>query len=269
MAGPYARPSWVLVLACASALTACDGGSGASQPPHSLSAPPPSATPPTAAPSTASPAKDSPAGERLVLRWRETGGIAGKGGPGTLPDFSLYSTGRAVTASPQPQGRPMEYRLKPAALQRLLAEARAAGLGRSHTSGSDQVTDAFVLEFTMGQARTRIIQPEAQSDPAVRFRKRLDPQGWSRADQAAPARPYSPAQVAVLAGESTAGGKVKTWPLAPLGQGPQVAGGICTLAAGSKVPAVRPDVAWRSQGKTYSVHVRPLLPGESACRDIG
>ncbi|WP_242901195.1 hypothetical protein [Actinomadura terrae] len=259
----------MLTLACASALTACDGDSG--KPPHSLASPkPPSgssqSTSPAPAPSptTASPAENSPA-ERLVLRWRETGGFAGKGGPGTLPDFSLYSTGRAVAAS---QGKAREYRLKPEALQRLLDEARKAGLGRSHTSGPSRVMDAIVLEFTMGQAKTKIIQPEAQSDPAVRFRERLDPRRWPAGDLASPGRPYAPARVAVLAIENPGSGTARKWPLSPLGKGEQVPGGVCTLVPADKVPASRPDVGWRSQGKTYTVHVRPLLPGESSCRDL-
>ncbi|QXJ24649.1 hypothetical protein AGRA3207_006019 [Actinomadura graeca] len=264
MAGPYARLSWVVALACTSALTACDGDSRVTKPPHSLASPTASAPPSSAAPSTAPPADKDPAGEHLVLRWRETGGFVGKGGPGSLPDFSLYSTGRAVVAS---GGDPVEYRLKPAALRRLLDEARAAGLGRSHTTGSGQVADAITLEFTFGDATTKIIQPESQSDPAVRFRERLDPRGWPAADLAAPRRSYSPARVAILAGEG-ADGTVKSWPLSPLGKGEQSAGGICTLAPAAKVPDTRPGIAWRSQGKTYSVRLRPLLPGESTCRDI-
>ena len=161
----------------------------------------------------------------------------------------------------------VEYRLKPAALQRLLNEARAAGLNRSHTTGSDQIADAITLEFTLGQAHTKIIQPEAQSDPAVAFRKRLDPRGWPAADLAAPRKTYFPARVAVLAGE-TAGGTVKNWPLSPLGKGEQAAGATCTLAPAAKVPDTRPGIIWRSQGKTYSVRLRPLLPGESTCRDL-
>ncbi|WP_131737685.1 hypothetical protein [Actinomadura roseirufa] len=265
MAGPYARSSWVLALACAGALTACDGGSGSAKPPHSLPAPRASTPPSPAAPPSASPAKDSPAGERLVLRWRETGGLVGKGGPGSLPDFSLYSSGRAVTAS---DGKMTEYRLKPGALRRLLDEARAAGLDRSRTTAPGRVADAFALEFTMGGAHTKIVQAEARADPAVRFRERLDPRAWPAADLAAPGRPYAPARVAVLASEGT-GGTPRAWPLAPLGRGRPVPGGVCTLAASGRIPATSPDTTWRSQGKTYTVRLRPLLPGETACDDLG
>ncbi|MFI0373116.1 hypothetical protein ACH35V_35090 [Actinomadura sp. 1N219] len=202
------------------------------------------------------------------MRWRKTGGIAGFGGPGSVPDFSLYSTGRAIVAADGPQAALTEYRLKPEALQRLQDEARKAGLGRTHMVGSDQqIMDAITIVFTMGDATTRIVQPESQGGPEAAFLKRLDPNGWAPSDQAAPPRPYEPSKTAVLAGE-TSGGTVKKWPLGPLGEGEQAAGAICTLAPAEKVPATKPDVTWRSEGKTYSVRLRPLLPAESTCKDI-
>ncbi|MFI0483138.1 hypothetical protein [Actinomadura sp. 9N215] len=249
------------VAACA-ALTSCGDGSEKAGPSPSSPAPTPSAS------STASPAKDSPADEKLVLRWRTTGGIGGVGGPGSVPDFSLYSTGRAVVSSGGPQGSLTEYRLKPEALQRLLDEARKAGLHRSHTVGSDQVMDAIIIVVTLGDATSRVMQPGSEGSPEAAFLKRLDAKGWAASDQAASPKPYTPSKTAVLAGETSGGGTVRKWPLGPLGEGQRKAGGICTLAPSAKVPAAKPDVTWRSEGKTYSVRLRPLLPAESSCRDI-
>ncbi|TYB46822.1 hypothetical protein [Actinomadura chibensis] len=261
------------VAACA-ALTSCGGSETASAP----SSPPPSSPAPASSPSptaspTASPVDQSPAGEKLVLRWRRTGGFAGVGGPGSVPEFSLYSSGRAIVASGaapggQPRGGLTEYRLKPEAVRPLLDGARAAGLGRSHTVGSERIADALITVVTMDGATTRIIQAESQSGPEARFLKRLDPAGWPASDQAAKPKPYEPAKTAVLAGETAATGTVKAWPLAPLGDGVREAGALCTLAPARKVPATRPDIGWRSEGKTYSVRLRPLLPAESSCRDI-
>ncbi|GAA2122307.1 hypothetical protein [Actinomadura napierensis] len=249
----------IVALACAGTLAACGDASGVAKPPHTLEP----------GGSTAPPAKDASGAERLVLRMRETGGIAGMGGPGALPGFSLYSTGRALTAAQGAQGKVTEYRLTPAALDRLLDGARAAGLGRSHTVSAGQVPDATVLEFTMGDARTRIVQPEGRSDPAVRFRARLDPRTWPASDLASGPRPYEPSQVAVLASPGAAAdGPVRAWPLAPLGKGTTVGVGVCTLAAPAKVPATSPGAAWRSGGKIYSVRLRPLLPDEHSCADL-
>jgi hypothetical protein len=261
MAGPYTRSRWVPALACAvltaSAATACGDGSGG---PGAESPPVPSAS------TTSSPAKDTPAGEHLVLRLRKTGGIAGIGGPGSVPDFSLYSTGRAVVAS---QDELTEYRLKSGALQRLLDGARAAGLDRSHTVGSDKIADAIITVVTLGDATTRIIQPESQAGPEARFLKKLDPSGWPASDQSAKPEPYTPEKTAVLAGASAGTGTAKKWPLEPLGDGVRVAGSTCTLAPSKKVPDTKPGTAWRSEGETYSVRLRPLLPAESSCRDLG
>ncbi|TDE38743.1 hypothetical protein [Actinomadura sp. 6K520] len=264
MAGPYLRR--VPVLACAAvvsctALTSC-GGSETSGPP-----------PPSATPTASRSAPGEPVGERLVLRWRKTGGIAGIGGPGSLPEFSLYSSGRAIAAAERPGSRPpdrelTQYRLKPRALRRLLDGARAAGFDRSHTVGSDQIADAVVTVVTMGDATTRIIEPGWPGSGEAMFLKHLDPDGWPADDQAAPPGPYTPERTAVLAGEITGGGTARPWPLGPLGDGVRAAGGICTLAPSAKVPETRPGTAWRSEGTTYSVRLRPLLPGESSCGDL-
>lgn len=258
MAGPYTRSHRVPALACAvlaacAGSAACGDGSGTAGP----SAP--------ASTTASSPVTATPAGEELVLRWRRTGGIAGLGGPGSLPDFSLYSTGRAVASA---QGGPTEYRLRPEALRRLLDEARAAGLARSHTVGPGGVADAITIVVAMDGATTRIVQPEAQAGPEGRFLKRLAPAAWPASDLAGKPGPYKPRKTAVLAGPPTGSASVRTWPLEPLGKGVQVAGAVCTVAPAGKVPGTSPDTAWRSGGQTYSVRLRPLLPAESSCQDV-
>lgn len=274
MAGPHtgfrrSPPLASTALACTAAvfcaaLAACGGGPGTSGPPASA----PSA-------STASPSPSGePEGERLVLRWRRTGGVAGVGGPGSVPEFSLYSSGLAITASEQPDSRPPDkqltgYRLRPEALRRLLDGARDAGFGRSHTVGSDRIADAFVTVVTMGGATTRIIEPGPPGSAEAAFLKRLDPDGWPPADLAAPPRPYVPERTAVLAGEIGGdGADARPWPLGPLGDGVRAAGGVCTLAPTVKVPGTAPGIVWRSEGEVYSVRLRPLLPGESSCADL-
>ncbi|TDB92196.1 hypothetical protein E1266_25115 [Actinomadura sp. 7K534] len=248
------------VLAC-TALTAC-GGAETSGPP-----------PPSSSPTASRSASGEPAAERLVLRWRKTGGLAGIGGPGSVPEFSLYSSGRAIVAAERPDSRPpdrelTQYRLKPQALQRLLDGARAAGFDRSHTVGSDQIADAVVTVVTMGDAKTRIIEPGWPGSRESLFLKQLAPEGWPADDQSAPPEPYTPQRTAVLAGEITGDGTARPWPLGPLGDGVPAAGAICTLAPSAKVPETRPGTAWRSGGTTYSVRLRPLLPAEDSCGDL-
>ncbi|MFB4312564.1 hypothetical protein [Actinomadura sp. 21ATH] len=254
-----------VALAGAVALVACGGGqeSARSEPPS-----------PRSDPARQEPARDG----TLALRWRMTGGIAGLGGPGTVPEFSLYEDGRTIVREER-TGQLREYRLHPAAARKLLLEARAAGLDRSRTYGSEaQIADAMVLVITMGGARTRVVQPEAQHVPAVAFWKRLDPKGWPRAEQQAPPGEYRSARVAALAGESppSNGQAVSDWPIdRPLGAGERAAGALCTVYSGDDrdtavkhVATASGDHRWRSAGKVYSVRLRPLLPEEKTCEDM-
>ncbi|KAB2343351.1 hypothetical protein [Actinomadura rudentiformis] len=235
----------------------------------------------TPTPGTSAPASEAPStgpSDRLLLQWRMTGGFAGLGGPGSIPEFSLYADGRAYAMRRGDVDSPVdslaEFQLRPDALTRLLRDARAAGLERSRTAGAEDVADAQILEITMGSARTRVSQPESQAtDPAVRMWKRLQPYAWPTADQEASPRPYLPLQVAVLAGETTSSGKtIKPWPLAPLGKGERAARGICTvfthLDSVTARDLAQSNVVWASQGKTYSVRLRPMLPNEHTCKDI-
>ncbi|RAY13424.1 hypothetical protein DPM19_20375 [Actinomadura craniellae] len=215
------------------------------------------------------------ASDQMVLRWRRTGGIAGRGHGGEMPDFSLYGDGRAIVPGDDPI-EPREYRLTPPALRGLLDGARAAGLGRSRTAERDDVADAFTLEITFGRAVTRVEHPEdSPGDPAVRFWKRLAPAGWAAGDQAAPPQPYAFPRLAILSGETADEGG-RSWPLVPLGAGTRLPGGLCSVVTGRDLPravalarTAAPETRWRSEGRTYSVRWRPMLPGETTCADLG
>lgn len=207
--------------------------------------------------------------DALVLRTMTTGGIAGLGGPGTMPDFSLYGDGRAITGG----AHPMEYHLTPQALRRLVADASTAGLATPRTADNPNVADAMykVITFvTGGRARTtRIIQGGGRADdPAARFLPRLVPANWPRGDQAGEARAYRPRRVAALAFAAPDAGTAARWPFKPLTPGTPVAGRTCTVLTGGDVAkaqrlAGRPG--WRDHGRSFRVTIRPLLPDEPDC----
>ena len=79
-------------------------------------------------------------GDALVLRTMTTGGIAGLGGPGAMPEFSLYGDGRAIIGGPHP----MEYHLTGAAVRRLVAEAQRAGLATPRTVDDRNIADCRI-----------------------------------------------------------------------------------------------------------------------------
>jgi hypothetical protein len=219
----------------------------------------------------------------LVLRWSHTGGFAGIGGPGRLPDFSLYLDGRVVAPVNAARGRQSayEYRLTPAAMRRVVAAARTAGLDHPRTVERPDMADAFTLDMTFVRSgrtyRTSIVHPEGSpDDPAVRFWRTLDPRRWPRGEFARDARRYRAQRIAVLAGPGQPAGSspVRKWPLRPLDGGERVLGTRCTVYMGrdrgtvERLAADAPGEPWRSGDTTYRVTFRPLLPDERGCADL-
>ncbi|MDN3357021.1 hypothetical protein [Actinomadura sp. DC4] len=205
----------------------------------------------------------------LVLRTMTSGGIAGLGAPGSMPDFSLYGDGRAIAG----RTHPMEYHLTPPALRRLVADASKAGLATPRTVDNPNIADAMykVITFvTGGRARTtRVIQGGGPADDAaVRFLPRLDPAGWPRGDQSAAPKPYHPKRLAVLAVASAGESSGAPWPFKPLTAGTPLGGRTCTVLTGgdvAKAEALADRPEWRYHGRTYRVTLRPLLPDEQNC----
>jgi hypothetical protein len=198
-----------------------------------------------------------------------SGGIAGLGGPGTLPDFSLYGDGRAITGG----AHPTEYHLTAQALRQLVSDASKAGLATPRTADNPNVSDAMykVITFvTGGRARTtKVIQGGGRADdPAAKFLPRLVPANWPRSDQTSDPRPYRPRRVTVLAVATPGGGTEAKWPLKPLASGSHVGTRTCTVLTGGDVAkaqrlAGRPE--WRDHGQSFRVTIRPLLPDERDC----
>jgi hypothetical protein len=211
------------------------------------------------------------AADALVLRTKTSGGFAGLGGPGTMPDFSLYGDGRAITGG----ARPTEYHLTPQALRRLVADASKAGLATPRTADNPNISDAMYEDITFvvgGRPRTtKIIRGGGrEDDPAARFLPRLVPANWSRGDQSADPRPYHPARVAVLASSApeSGDGTAPKWPFKPLTAGTHVGMRTCTVLTGgdvAKAQRVAGRPRWRDRGQTFQVTIRPLLPDERDC----
>ena len=209
------------------------------------------------------------AGGSLVLRTTTSGGIAGLGGPGTAPDFSLYADGQAIVRSGT---RQTEYHLTLKALQHLVAAASDAGLATPHTSDDRHIADGMYKNITFvtgGRARTSRIMLEAggKADPAAAFLKRLAPSAWPRTDLTAAPKPYHAARTAVLA--APAAGKGPSWPYKPLTAGTRVGTRTCTVLDGADAAkaerAATSTPQWTDHGDTFRVTLRPLLPDEPNC----
>jgi hypothetical protein len=205
----------------------------------------------------------------LVLRAVTTGGIAGLGGLGTMPDFSLYGDGRAITGG----AHPMEYHLTRQALRRLVAEASKAGLATPRTTDNRNVADALykVITFvTGGRARTTkiILDGGRADDPAARFLPRLVPANWPPGDQTGASRAYRPTHLAVLAFAAPGETIAAKWPLKSLASGTPLAGRTCTVLSGgdvAKAQRLADRQEWQDHGRRFRVTFRPLLPDEPDC----
>jgi hypothetical protein len=266
-----------VALACGLVLSGCAGSSRPSPAAGASTGASPGGAP-SARPAPSSGDPGAPAADALVLRWTRTGGFAGTGGPGTVPEFSLYGDGRFVVPG-QTEGawpRLREYRLTPAGLDRVVAAARAAGLDRSRTLDRPDIADAFTLNITFvsgGRAnRTTIVHPEGSDDPAVRFWRSLDPRSWPKGEFAGEPRDYEPARFAALARPDSTGGQAADWPLGRLSGDTDVGGRRCTVYSGDdvgtareKAEDARPGALWRAGGATYRIDFRPMLPDERDC----
>lgn len=217
-------------------------------------------------------------GDHLVLRWQMTAGIGGLGGPGTIPDFSLYADGTAIASEGPGKSSPLKrYHLKQAAAQKLFDEAGKAGLQRSRKIRYNHlIADANVLVIWMGSARTEVVMPQEQHVAATAMWKKLQPEQWPAADQLSPPDVYRPERLAAIASETSehpAPPGTVPWPLSPLGTS-QRADQRCQIYSGKDATRLRelaskPDTRFSIDGKVYVVRIRPLLPDEKSCDPLG
>src|SRR5512139_2456169 len=217
----------------------------------------------TAGPSK-EPVKRGP--HELVLRTMTVGGVAGLGRKGSMPDLSVYGDGRVIARGEQPT-QPIEYRLTRKAHERLIADAREAGLGTPRTIDDPGIADAVHLRITFtadaadagGTSRkpvtTQVIKMGAHGAGVLGFAEtRLDPRRWPAADLAVPAKPYEPTTMAVLATENSTAGTGRPWPFTTaLGSGPPVGAQSCTVLTGAdlvKAQRLTDETTWRDHGRT-------------------
>lgn len=220
-----------------------------------------------------------------------------------LPRLSVYGDGRAISQGPVPAIYPgqalpnlLVRHLEPAAVQKLLDEAMAAGVADSTDLGRPPVADALTTRFTVvsgSHTYMREVYALGTTDPsgtsltadqqAARAKLQdllssLDDVG-SGADQ-----PYRPTAVAVLARpwadpQDHLDHPPATWrgpalPGKPLRVRPDTG---CVTATGDQAKTVLDAAAnaneltpWTTpDGARWGVGFRPLLPDETGCADLG
>lgn len=241
----------------------------------------------------------------LVMRIEYTGGFVGPAvTAGRLPLVSLYADGRVVTEGPMIEIYPapalpnlQERRIQASAVQRLVDQALAAGVGDTTDLGSPPVADATATRFTVVTAsHTYVREVYALIDTPVGADGLTDEQRAARrrlsdlldtvtgaAAGGSETTAYAPAAVAALVRPWTDPQDGMTQPDAawpgpalpgePLGGLPDL---TCVTASGDQARALltaaasaRATTPWvTADGARWSVDFRPLLPDETGCADL-
>jgi hypothetical protein len=225
-----------------------------------------------------------------------------------LPSVTVYGDGRILTEGPVPLLYPgpalpniQVGTLSPEEVTRLLDRAREAGVGTAADLGTPNITDVPATRFTLrgptGSEQTEVAALDAggpdsgltAEQQAAREKLRTFAQSVTDAPDssgaaATPAEttPYVPTALAALARPFTADEAAPkqpeiAWP------GPELPGPAlgstgdlhCVTVTGPALTKVLDAAAkanaatgWTSQGKTWTLTLRPLLPDETDCADL-
>jgi hypothetical protein len=220
----------------------------------------------------------------LVFRIADTPGLMPPGGSMTVPRWALYGDGLLVQPGSTATA-PVTRQLTPAGVRRVVQGAIDAGLAAGTDYGTPRVMDAGTTRFTVVTSqpyRTDVVQPDSDDvTPAQRqARQRLrafldrlvDLDGWLGADIAPGTRPYRYTSVAVYAipHEPDPASTAPVWPLDDLGTaGTAYNSARCQVVAAANLTGVPSGPVYRSGAALYYVVLRPLLPDEKSCADLG
>jgi len=254
---------------------------------------------------SASPSGPSGDPDALVLRVRQTGGFVGPDAlAGELPDLSVYADGRMIFGGPTVMSYPgpalpnvQVLMISPDALATLVDKAVAAGVKPGTDFGQPGVADARTTQVTLvtasgaqtaeanalGEAQPNdpMLTP-AQQDARAKLRAYLDE--LDKLKSGAAVEQYKPEMLAAVARpyantDDTLPGKPKEqkWagpalPGEPLNAEAEIS---CVTATGEQADAIvaaaekaNANTPWLSEGKSWTVRFRPLLPDETGCADL-
>ncbi|MEQ4300222.1 hypothetical protein ABNF97_02310 [Plantactinospora sp. B6F1] len=247
----------------------------------------------------------------VVLRVEHVGGFVPPAARLTrVPMLTVYADGRVITEGPQIEIYPapalpnlQQQRLAPEQVDRLVEQARTAGVGTVTDLGRPPVADAPSTRFTVSSgAGTDELEvyalaeggegtsglTEAQRTARAELQKLVgaltDLAGTLGQDKVEQPQPYQAEAVAAVAipwraddNEGLAAPPEIAWPGPALPGSPPSAGfdqgcvevrgaeATALLSAATKANARTP---WTSGGDRWQVGLRPLLPDEAGCADI-
>jgi hypothetical protein len=282
-------------------VVACGGTPAPSRTPAPSGTPGPSGTP-TLAPSATPSASPTPSADLAVVRIEQTGGMLPPWETVSwLPSVVLYADGRLITHGPMIEIYPgpalpnlQVTQLTPQGVGQVLQAALDSGFSGPDRDIGDLVLDAGATVFTIttadGTHVTRLHGhnqgPEVAA--ALRFQEALlAPREWFQGAVVGEDRPFEWDRLQVLSVPMTADqmpdpalvNEVE-WPLDPLADlGVVLEPGQeyrCAVIEGDDLDVLRPHAQaanqltlFESEGETYQLRLRPLLPGEDGCQPFG
>ncbi|MFI0237583.1 hypothetical protein [Streptomyces sp. NPDC016845] len=198
-----------------------------------------------------------------------------------LPDLALYGERDVIVP-----GRPAGSLLK--ATVRRVTDMKADTLyadmyATAHRSAPEpDVVDGSTLAVTVARSgapgsRLHTYRLPLPDDELDAFRDRNDSSGWPADAFAGPNRPYRPARLAVFARPwPDASAATRPWPLGDPTTGTETPEGTCTILTGTRLTRAErlateagPGVVWTYAGRRLQLTLRPLLPHERGCGDLG
>jgi hypothetical protein len=246
-----------------------------------------------------------PRADAVVVRVVTGGGFTIESRPRVqAPQLSVFGDGRVIMVGPTTLEYPgpalpnlQEFRVNGDGLAHILDEARGAGLLAPHPPdyGRPRVTDLGTTRVTVRAGDTThhvdvyaLTFADGVSAEQRENRRRLehfielagDPEALRDFIVPHSTRRYEPDALAVLVRQSgSVEGGTRDWPLGDLARAgdpyPRLTGVRCAVFRGSDLAtaldatrAARDGDRWQSEGATYDLGFRPLLPDERTCDDL-
>ncbi|NLU78416.1 hypothetical protein HCA58_08495 [Micromonospora sp. HNM0581] len=246
--------------------------------------------------------------DAVVFRMEHTGGFVTPAMLATrLPTVSVYGDGRVITQGPVPLIYPgpalpnlQVGTISATEVEELLKTARGVGVGDPADLGTPPVADAPTTRFTIlgdngvqelevyalaesGGTQTGLTADQRSKRKTLReFADSLTAESGPLAAAPTDTQPYVPTAVAAVAepwGANAEAGEQPevAWP-GPALPGGELGAGLglgCVTATGDAAQQVLTAAAtanaatpWVSDGKRWTLTLRPLLPDETDCGDL-
>ncbi|WP_125727786.1 hypothetical protein [Kibdelosporangium aridum] len=207
----------------------------------------------------------------LVLRLSEVPSMSSHVDSAAVPEFSLYGDGRVLRPGKR-DGAMLtaeEIAIDPDQAEALYSAVHDAGFDQDAEYSNPNIIDGSVIVLTLNSGGRRYTTSAANPEeddlrfgPLLDFRQRF-------AEVSGQANPYLPSKVFAVGFTSGSPSTAPAWPLRSFKQAERSNAGLCLLFDAAEVAAVAPRSTWSVDGVSYDVVLRPALPDEKSCADLG